>query len=501
MNTEELKQIRNRIDVLSSRHEEILRGYWVDDRSTFTQYPNQTTKDHVTTACTCMLSFLEVPGGSLPKFLLQKKAAFLRWLLSVPWKSEGLPEDNPYTAPLALATLLKLTDTTILDEERARKAVTVLSSDLRDSPSGAISMPDYPPNGFLTYWTIRALADAVVHYNKGWWSTAPDEVESTKTGITMAAGWAEAEAYRQIAYYHAHDLDRYDGLQLGYALAIVDLVRANSGKDPDRVLSQKGLEVLFASQLANGLWPKGVPLFHYGDAGSVYPFAFETLTAVMRLGFRENAEQPTLSLEFFEPHVGSLLRTLKWAETHELSEGGLRGWRSNAVLPGVSPQAWATAMVLSFVRGLDVLFQRIVQERLLDDFDATRFAQHTKAGLSASSWTDIADSETSTATDKTTLKKLIYDCLIAPHVADGVSKEKKRWSAIFYGPPGTAKTTLARDIAKALGWPLITLETSDFLAQGVDKMAFQAQLLFRKLEYLQQASRRPWILFLAAGNK
>jgi SpoVK/Ycf46/Vps4 family AAA+-type ATPase len=66
------------------------------------------------------------------------------------------------------------------------------------------------------------------------------------------------------------------------------------------------------------------------------------------------------------------------------------------------------------------------------------------------------------------------------------SKKKKRWSAILFGPPGTAKTTLAEDIARSLGWPLVTIETSDFLAQGVDKMAHQARLLFRKLEQLRE---------------
>ena len=33
-----------------------------------------------------------------------------------------------------------------------------------------------------------------------------------------------------------------------------------------------------------------------------------------------------------------------------------------------------------------------------------------------------------------------------------------------------------------MAWPLVTIETSDLLALGVDKMAHQARLVFRKLE-------------------
>jgi hypothetical protein len=157
MNIEELRHIRTRLDLLSSRHEDMLKGFWVEEKATFAQYPNQKDKDHVTTACTCVLSFLDVPGGTLPGFLLKRRAEFLNWLLRVPWKSEGLPENNPYTAPLALATLLKLADKTVLDEKRPQAAAQSLLSNLQTSPSGAISMPGYPPNGFLTYWTVPCI--------------------------------------------------------------------------------------------------------------------------------------------------------------------------------------------------------------------------------------------------------------------------------------------------------------------------------------------------------
>ena len=70
--------------------------------------------------------------------------------------------------------------------------------------------------------------------------------------------------------------------------------------------------------------------------------------------------------------------------------------------------------------------------------------------------------------------------------APSEAEPRRRWSAVFFGPPGTAKTTFATEIAKALSWPLITIETSDLLELGVDRMAHQAGLVFRKFEQLHE---------------
>jgi hypothetical protein len=399
-------------------------------------------------------------------------------------------ENNPYTAPLALTTVLQLADRQVLNEGRPKAAVDRLKAALADSKSGAIASPKYPPSGYLTYWTVRALSDALTHKTKGWWDILPADAKVVENGITAAARWAEDELHKHIAYYSANDLDRYDALQLGYAMAIVDFVRAADKRDPDQPLLAMGLKVLFASQLSNGLWSKAIPLFHYPKAGSVYPFAFETLTAVMRLGTREFADHSRFQIELFEPHLEGLQRSQSWVEGHELVHEGVHGWRSNNVLPGPEPQAWATAMALCFVRALDVLLQRIVQERLLKEFSARRFPKSSRANLTVETWCpEVADSTTPLAVGgRQSLKKLLFEYLIEPRLpqAPPDAVRRLRWSAVFFGPPGTAKTRLASEIAKALGWPLLTIETSDLLALGVDRMAHQAGVVFRKFDQLRE---------------
>jgi hypothetical protein len=491
MDFEEIRRLRERIANLAARHADILQQFWNAKKFTFGQFGPDDAGSNVTTACTCVLSFLEVPRGCLPDFLKQNRTQFLDWLLAQPWKSEDLVENNPYTAPLALTTVLQLTGRPVLNERRPKAAVERLMAALGDSKSGGIaSSQSYPPSGYLTYWTVRALWDALTHRTKGWWDVLPVDAKTVENGITIAANWAEDELHKHIAYYSASDLDRYDALQLGYAMAIEDFVRAADGRDPDQALLTMGLKVFFASQLSNGLWSKAIPLFHYPKAGSVYPFAFETLTAVMRLAMREFQEHSRFQVELFEPHLESLQRSLSWVESHELVYEGIHGWRSNTVLPGPEPQAWATAMALCFVRALDALLQRIVQERLLKEFSATRFPKPSRANLTVQTWCpEVADSTTPLAVGgRQSLKKLLFDHLIEPRLpqAHPDAVRRLRWSAVFFGPPGTAKTRLVSEIAKALGWPLVTIETSDLLALGVDRMAHQTGLVFRKFEQLRE---------------
>jgi hypothetical protein len=480
---DDARTARDRVRALAQRHELILKAFWDGQRSTFGQYGPDERIDHVTTACTCVLSFLDVPGGKLPAYVSSSTGGFIDWLLGAKWSSEELPDPNVYTAPIAL-TALRLLEPGKLLIERSEQQVTYLVNELERTGTG-ICFQRYPPNGFLTYWTIRALWDVVETYSSTKWKDKNDETNRARELINSAVGWAEDEVWRHFSYFAMNDLDRFDPLQMAYSMALVDLSREKTARKPDETMVAKGLEILFQSQLVNGLWAKVFPIFHYEGYGSVYPFAFETLTAVMRIAFRQSRpEIPRHSVELFGPHVRGLLRTLAWAEANEINAHGVTGWRSN-VVPGDRPQAWATATVLSFSRSLDFLLGQVMRERLLMEFDTERFPRLGSADATADDWTNLADSETLVDGVRTSLKVLVFERLVKPHSEDQ-DPRGRIWSAIFFGPPGTAKSTLAREIAKFLGWPLITVQTSDFLALGTDRMAPQARLIFRKLGELSE---------------
>jgi len=57
-------------------------------------------------------------------------------------------------------------------------------------------------------------------------------------------------------------------------------------------------------------------------------------------------------------------------------------------------------------------------------------------------------------------------------------KGGEHYTMLLYGPPGTGKTGLCEDLAAALGWRLITITVSDFLAGGAAEVEARAKAIF-----------------------
>jgi hypothetical protein len=55
------------------------------------------------------------------------------------------------------------------------------------------------------------------------------------------------------------------------------------------------------------------------------------------------------------------------------------------------------------------------------------------------------------------------------------------YSAVLFGPPGGAKTTIAEAVAARLGWGFVVIDTASFLAGGLDNVAVQIKNVFDKL--------------------
>src|SRR5664280_796093 len=96
---------RDRIRAFTSRHAELLQGYWDDETASF-GLASATNAGNVSTSCTCALSLIDVPKVTPAPFF--DTGRFTTWLLGTPWTSDNIPTHNRFTAPIALTTALMI---------------------------------------------------------------------------------------------------------------------------------------------------------------------------------------------------------------------------------------------------------------------------------------------------------------------------------------------------------------------------------------------------------
>jgi ATPase family associated with various cellular activities (AAA) len=371
-----------------------------------------------------------------------------------------LPNNNPYTLGQLLPTLRRMvTDSarpTLVDD-----AVTALEQVLGND---GVSIDDFPANGFLTWWALVAVAS---------WG----ELDLAKCAPSL--DWSEQELYRQLSLFTAED-DEADVYQLGYNLLIQRRFRRDKTKDS---VVAAGLRALFGAQLKTGIWEKKEPLFTYKTSSDAYPFAFELINAVLT-EFQD-------SQAFLIEHEPALDQAVGWAERNAYQTDDPM-WRSGHVADNADPESWATAEVYFFLQNYQSYLARRILALVLRETRRGRRAHRPNS----SSFTGLYQPTVKLDDEEPLVGDLIRTRMLEPlKLADGpeqrysLARNPERnslvRSGIFFGPPGTGKTTYARAIAEYLGWPLLTITPADFAAEGMLLIPTVARRIFDRLVELE----------------
>jgi hypothetical protein len=388
-------------------------------------------------------------------------------LLEATWTSADLPPDNVFTT----AFILEAANALAPDAQTARQQALLTAAELilqRELSKGFASLEGYPSSGYLTQLAVRAL-------NK-----------RGKLDSAMAdpiRKWAWSEIHHQLALMQANGKSA-DAYQLAYTLMLVGELGSPSQTTPEEaLLMQSALNTLFDKQLPDGSWPRSQPLFHYPKVGTAYCYEYEMLVQLL---------SPSSGLQ---THLLAFLPNLSRAAyaldpvAFELSETA-RAWTSGHHPQNPGPESWATASVFHYVHALGRLLAEEIRRWIFDHLDATYSPPREQHSPPAEFGPALLDS---TLEKYGSLKKTLLDSFVAPiaREAGGVkmgrplSKETPM-SAIFFGPPGTSKTELAELISKYLGWPLLTVDPSYFVRNGLDQVQSEASRLFRLLSLAEE---------------
>jgi hypothetical protein len=397
-------------------------------------------------------------------------------LLRVSWDSAGLGANNVFTVGFVLEAVTVLLDrlppeelNAFLDQPRISAKITeaegILQSNLAEGYARVLT---YPPSAYLTQLATRILKKRQV---------LTENVEA------KVRAWAWRELSNQLSLIVAKS-KAADLSELTYALIIVVSLGTVDERNPEsNLLIRAGLDQFFEHQLDDGTWPRARPRFPDQKwGGSAFSFEYELLIQLLNVdGLRDK-------LLKYLPRLGKSAKALTDSR-FELPNGGY-GWTSGNYLLRPVPESWATAAVYHFAHSLERLVAEAIRVSAFE-YLSSPYTEPSKGSPEFAP--NFLDCPLRLKDKEESLKSVLFE-----HFAEPIKKNESQVvlgrgigsgipiSAIFYGPPGTSKTRLAAEIAKYLGWPLLSIDPSHFVRRGLDGVQAEADRIFTILAALER---------------
>jgi len=499
---ERLRELRRRTRALNEHLVEDLRAFAEPD-GTFRRLPSGTPGTSVTTTCTALMALAS--ARRLREFYgddhSQKVRAAFAQVAAAPWTSSKLPEWNAFSTAVVLRAsghLAKTPDLTFLELKNLehsgvdevtktdkKQSFPQIAEDLASNAPQKFGVQGYPPTATIAYWFVDAVDRAAIEIDDSSWR--------------KIAEWASADFPTQLSYLAADNDALKDAVSMAMSACLCkrlhqialaqSLLPTVGGILPSAVELHHSILEVFKCQNPSGIWPKYFPLFHFRDAGANYCLTFEFLEAVL-------SEFGDLKLILEDIVLSGLEKAVKWCEQNRLKyhvdDTDFHGWNSGGHIENLRrgvPECWVTATVYMFLCSLDNSLSVAIEDSLMSRYASPRSPEGKKDD---SKWKELIDVRVELKTGGIgSVKEIIEQDIITPLLSRPRRSIRQipittARSALLFGPPGTAKTSIARATAGRLGWPCLEVLPSHFLNKGLEQIYVRANEIFADLMDLSE---------------
>jgi len=292
--------------------------------------------------------------------------------------------------------------------------------------------------------------------------------------------------------YVLHPISSSDAIALIFCAANLSL----SESFTDHQLILPALRACFEKQDSSGCWPLGRVIKKNKDQEeskveiSTYEVAETVCNIINWCSDYRRKDYLNLSIEETRIFLEKLIKTVDFAKGTIVSlpreNPKISGWCTDHPYGSEMIESWTTANVLQFAISLNNLIERFNNFTTLSKFNSVLYPQDDnwpKWQIWEKYRIDFEPDTECPILDYIN-ENIVKIIKVSPYQLPSI--EKSSVSILLFGPPGTAKTSIAKAVAEGLGWPIVSLSPGDFIEKGLEYIETQASKVFSLLRQLYQ---------------